>query len=433
MVDAIGGGRSTIAGERVDVRSATHIADVFACVNFISELVGSLPLKVYYEDPNGVKVEAPQHRAYRMLHDAPNPVVPAHRFWSSVTADLLLYGNAFIEKLRDENGLVSELWLYPPSHVVVEWNDVAREKRFKIIGGVAPWSGVATNATTTVKSADDILHIYGATVDGLIGMSPIQQSREALGIAKARERFEGDVYAKKPFLTGVINHPNQLRDTVKLRESWSAIYGGQGDTRHGVAVLEEGATFQQLSMPLADMQFVESQKLSRTQIATIFKLPPAFIGGAMGDSLTYQTVESNSTWLARYTLAPVCVNIQRFLAFDRGIFPFNAWEPEFVLDALLRGDSAARASYYKTMGELGAMTVNEMRDRENLPPLPETTPLLTPSGKPFTPDPFTTGPEVDPTESNAGATNGTAPSPVMSGQVQIPAHTRRPPTTTTTS
>ena len=37
-------------------------------------------------------------------------------------------------------------------------------------------------------------------------------------------------------------------------------------------------------------------------------------------------------------IAPVTVNIQKFLHFDRGIFPFSSWYPEFVLEGLLRGD-----------------------------------------------------------------------------------------------
>ena len=55
--------------------------------------------------------------------------------------------------------------------------------------------------------------------------------------------------------------------------------------RHSVAVLEEGATYSQLTAPLADMEFVASQHLSKTTIANIFHLPPAYIGGSTGDSL----------------------------------------------------------------------------------------------------------------------------------------------------
>lgn len=357
LFDSLGAGR-TVSGERVDVRSSMSIADVFTAVSIIAETVGSLPLKTYRELPDGSVMPAPDHRAYRMLHAAPNPLQPAHRFWSTVTAHQLLWGNWFVEKLRDENGLVSELWLLHPATVTVEWNQGLRRKRFVVedVNG------------RRVLDDDRVLHGYGVSTDGVIGMSPIQQARESLGKAKARDRFEAELYASKPFLAGVIQHPGTLKDTVKLRESWKAIYGAGGAGRHGVAVLEENATFQQLTAPLADMQFVESENLSTKKIASLFKLPPSYLGGSTGDSLTYQTVESNQIQFARQAIAPVTTNIQKFLTFDMGIFPFNSWYCEFALDALMRGDSKARAEFYKTMSDIGALFQDEIRQLENLPP-----------------------------------------------------------------
>lgn len=362
LFDALGGER-TIAGERVDVTSSLAIADVFSACSIITETVATLPLKVYRQI-DGAVTEASDHRAYRMLHSAPNPVVPAHRFWATATGHLLLWGNVFVEKLRNEAGLVSELWLMHPSCVSVEWSST-RQKRFTI------WDG----ATKRTLDDDRVLHIYGFSTDGLIGLSPIQQARQQLGIAKGRERFEAEVYAQQPFLTGVITHPGAISDSgVKLRESWSAIYGGGSSSRHSVGVLEEGATYTQLSAPLEDMQFVESQNMSKRTIAALFKIPPAYIGGSTGDSLTYQTVESNQIQLARQAIAPVTTNIAKFLEADAGIFPFSSWYPEFVLEGLLRGDSGARADFYKTMHEIGAITVNEIRERENMAPLDEPVP-----------------------------------------------------------
>ena len=358
------GGEAVVSGERINVNSALGIADVFCAVSIITETVATLPLRVYRR-LGGDVVETPDHRAANMLGAAPNPVQPAHRFWATIAGHQLLWGNWFLEKLRDEAGLVSELWALHPSTVEIQWNGALRQKRYVV------WDG----ATKRELDGDRVLHGFGFSTDGLVGLSPIQQCRQQLGIAKARERFEGEVYAQKPFLSGVIQHPGQIRDTVKLRESWRAIYGG-GDRgprgtsgRHSVAVLEEGATFTPLTAPLADMEFVEAQKLSRTTIANIFKLPPSYIGGSIGDSLTYQTVEGNQIQFARNAITPVTVTIQKFLGADSGIFPFSSWYPEFVLDALLRGDSAARAAYYKALSEVKAITPNEIRALENMPPI----------------------------------------------------------------
>ncbi len=351
---------NTAAGELVSNERAFSIADVFTCISTIAETIGTLPLKVYREVDESV-LPADNHRAYRMLHDAPNPITPAHRFWSTAGGHLLAWGNAYIEKLRDENGLVSELWLIDPATVTIEWNPGLRQKRFVV------WVG----GEKRVLDDDRVLHLFGYSRDGLIGLSPIQQTREALALAKARERFEGEVYAKKPFLTGTIEHPGRITDGgVKLREQWQAVYGGPAsDSRHGVAVLLEGATYKQMSVPLEDLQFVEATNLSKRTIASIFKLPPAYIGGSIGDSLTYQTVESNQIQFARQAIAPVVTNIAKFLSFDMGIFPFSSWYAEFVLEGLLRGDSQARGSFYKSLAAVSAITVDEIRARENMPPM----------------------------------------------------------------
>lgn len=361
-------GAPTISGERVDVSGSLQIADVFSAVTIVTETIATLPLKVFRKVNENV-VEVPDHRAAGMLGQAPNPVTPAHRFWATAAGHLLLWGNIFIEKLRDEQGLVSELWLMHPAGVTVEYNPTLRQKRFLIDDGIS---------NPTRLPEERVLHIYGFSTDGLVGLSPIQQARQQMGIVKARERFEAEVYANQPFTSGVIEHPGKITDGGSaLRKSWQAVYAGgnrrSGENRgerHNIGVLEEGAHFNQLSAPLEDMQFVESQQMGKRSIAALFKIPPAYLGGSIGDSLTYQTVESNQIQLARMAISPVTVNMQKFLHFDRGIFPFSSWYPEFVLEALLRGDSKARGEFYKLLSDVKAIVPNEIRGLENMSPLP---------------------------------------------------------------
>ena len=148
----------TTAGEFVSAEKSLSITDVFTAVSTIAETVGSLPLKVFRNVGENV-MPADNHRAYRMLHTAPNPITPAGRFWSTLVAHLLLWGNGYIEKLRDENGLVSELWLIDPAVVTVEWNPGRREKRYVI------WQG----GQKTVLDGDRVLHIFGFSVTGWSG------------------------------------------------------------------------------------------------------------------------------------------------------------------------------------------------------------------------------------------------------------------------
>lgn len=367
------GGSKTQAGERVSVDGSMAIADVFAAVSIIAETISTLPLKVFRDlsqvptvSSDGID-EATQHRAYRMLHDMPNPYVPAHRFWSTVAAHQLLWGNWFIEKLRGVDGLVAELRLLHPSCVEVLYNPDTGEKRFK----VTRYAGQVDEL-----DGDRCLHGYGLSTNGLTGMSPIEQAREALGVAQGRVRFEGDVYGQRPYISGVVQHPATIKDGgVKLRESWRSIYGSGGKDRGGVAVLEEGAIFNPITAPLQDMQFVEAARMSKTEIAVLFKLPPSYLGGSTGDSLTYQTVEGNKIQLATQAIAPVAHNIAQFLSRDFSIFPFQTWYAEFVMEGLLRGDSTSRIAYYQGLKDMGVIDEKWIAATENLPDPPPPKPV----------------------------------------------------------
>jgi len=102
----------------------------------------------------------------------------------------------------------------------------------------------------------------------------------------------------------------------------------------------------------------------------LFKLPPNYLGGSSGDSLTYATVESNQIQFALHAIAPITNIIATALTSDSSIFPQNIYNAEFSMDGMLRADAGARASYYKTMTDIQAITPNEIRKLENLPPLP---------------------------------------------------------------
>jgi HK97 family phage portal protein len=232
-----------------------------------------------------------------------------------------------------------------------------------------------TQAGRRVWSEADVLHITGLSSDGLIGESVISRCRNTLGTAMARDEFEGEFYKVGGTSRGIVQHPGRLKaeGIENLRKGLDAVLGGSKNTGRS-GVLEEGATWQSISMPLADMEFVASQHLTRTDVALMFKLPPAYLGGSTGDSLTYSTVESNQIQFAQNAIAPWANTIAKALASDPGIFPYSAWYPEFMLEGLMRGDHGARAGFYEKMFNLvdgegrRALTVDEIRARESLPP-----------------------------------------------------------------
>jgi HK97 family phage portal protein len=317
-----------------------------------------------------------------MLHDKPNSAMPANRFWSTVTAHLLLWGNAFIPLDRSpQSGLVEELRLADPASMNVEWNQDTLVKSFYVdtIEGRKRWSD------------EDMLHIVAWSLDGIIGQSRIGWCRNMLGAAIARDKFEGGFWDRGATFSGVIEHPDVLgpEGLANLAMGFNAKYAGAAEQGHQTPILEEGATFRPLSMPLADMQFVENAQLSRTDIAVLFNLPPAYLGGSTGDSLTYATVESNQIQFVQHAVMPYTDTIAKAVTSDPGIFPQNVYFAEFVTEALLKADKVTQATYYEKLFALidgegrRVLGTDEIRARENMPPAikektPEPPPVAVP-------------------------------------------------------
>ena len=344
------------SGEKVTRGKAMGLAAVFSAVEKISEAVGSLPLKVYRVVDDGDRIEARTHRSWRMLHDKPNDETTAHTFWSTVTAQLLLDGNSFIWKDRGEDGDVESLYLIDPSTITIEWD--GRRKLFVQQGG----------NQRVAMTQEQVLHIMGFSLDGIIGCSRITYCRESLGTALGRARFEGEFYAQGAKFPGVIEYPGRLGEqgTKNLAAAMAAKHAGPGN-RHKVPVLEEGATFKPVGMSLADMQFVENSQMSRADIATMFNLPASYLNASSGDSLTYATTESNQIQFAQMAIAPITNRIAKAVSSDPGILPQNVMYAEHTLEGLLRADMKTRAEYWASMKTTLGLDPEFIAARENIP------------------------------------------------------------------
>jgi HK97 family phage portal protein len=260
-------------------------------------------------------------------------------------------------------GQVDEFFLLDPERMTVKYDPQTADKRFL-------YMPIRMGETPREFTTDEVLHVFGMSLDGIVGLSVVQYQRSALGAALARDEFEGTFYNHGANLSGVLKHPNRLsKDAVdNLKASFAALYGGSGNA-HKVPVLEEGMDFVTIGSPMKDLEFVASQNMTRSDVAVMFHLPPNVLGGSSGESLTYTTVESNGIHLAMYAIAPVAGAIAKALSNDPGVLPQNVFEAEFELKALMRADAATRAAFYKTMHDMQAMTDDEIRREENLPAL----------------------------------------------------------------
>lgn len=365
------------SGQKVSVETSLGVAPVWSAVRLIAETVAQMPFKVYrtFLDAESEleREEARSHRAWLMLHDSPNPYTTSDRFWATVTTQLLLYGNAYIEKRRSDGMTVDELYLLDPSKTSVLWDDQRKIKRFLQEASNAGRPGYSQTRRREWDETE-VLHVFALSLNGIIGTSVIEWCRNALGSAMAREEFEGSFWNRGTVLSSWIEHPQRLGKQAieNLRQSKKALFGGSRKA-HDLAVFEEGMTFHVGSAPLRDLQFVEAQQMSRSDIAVMFQLPPAFLGGSTGDSLTYATTTQNRLQLIQNAVLPYTNAIQNAVSRDPSILPQNVFHAEFVAEGLLRGDPRERADFWTKMFALKdsegkrVVSVDYIAARENFP------------------------------------------------------------------
>ncbi|MBR3747442.1 MAG: phage portal protein [Selenomonadaceae bacterium] len=354
----------SISGKFVDEFSAMRVSAVYACVRILAESIAALPLHVY-EYKNGGKERAINHPLYFLLHDAPNSEMTSFNFRESSMSHLLLRGNAYSQIIRDGLGKVVGLYLLQPNRMTVE-----RDDNGEIVYRYTPTTGENSrmkNSAQVILSRRDVLHIPALGFDGIIGYSPIAMARNAIGVAIACEEFGAKFFENGARPSGILEHPGTIQNPEKLRESWQSVYGGSGNTGK-VAILEEGMKYQQISIPPNDAQFLDTRKFQLNEIARIFRVPPHMLADL--ERATFSNVTQQSLEFVMYTLTPWIVRWEQ--ALNKALFSPNERGKFFVkfnVDGLLRGDYETRIRGYSTAIQNGIMSVNEVRELEDMNPL----------------------------------------------------------------
>ena len=223
------------SGERVDEKSALQISTVYACVRLLAETIASLPLHLYRYIDDG-KEKATDHPLYKLLYRQSNPEMTSFVFRETMMTHLLLWGNAYAQIIRD--GRNNILGLYPllPENVEVDRNE--NGELYYIYHAYTDDVPVERDKDIYFRR-DEIFHIPGLGFNGLVGFSPIAMMKNSLGTTLAVEKYGASFFKNGAQPSGVLEHPGVLKDPAKIRENWSAVYGGANNA-HRVAVLEEG-------------------------------------------------------------------------------------------------------------------------------------------------------------------------------------------------
>jgi len=342
------------AGIYVTPGNALTFSAVWAAVRILAETVASIPLILYERRQDGGRDRAINHPLYYLLHDQFNDEMTSYTARETIMAHLATWGNSYNQLIYTAGGQLQEIIPQPPDEMMVERDPDTRQLVYKL-------------RNTPIQN---VLHIPGLSMDGIVGLSPIQYHRKAVGLGIAAQAYGAGIFENGAKPGGVLEHPAQLSGKARenLRQSWNEMHQGPGNSGR-IAILEEGMTFKGITIPPEDAQFLQTRKFQVGEIARIFRIPPHMLADL--DRATFSNIEQQSLEFVVYSIMPWLKRIEQILSKEL-LTPAErkVYFIEFLVDGLLRGDIKTRFEAYGIARQNGWMSANEIRIRENMNPVP---------------------------------------------------------------
>ncbi len=340
------------SGAIVNKDSALGFTPVFNAVKLLSESVSQIPIEICETLPDGDVIKRTDHPLTRILTQNPNPNQTKVSFFSKIMVDLCLDGNSYVYIERNGGGVPTNLYCLNTDDVTMTKNEM---DIFYTVGD-----------DNQMYASNEILHFRTLSTDGYLGISPIAQCKTAIGWGIAVETYGNTFFKNGAKLSGVLSTDRQMSELAieRLKTSFQEQYAALNDANKTL-ILEEGLKFQQISISNEQAQFLASRDMAIQEVARVYNIPPHMLKDLSKSS--FNNIEQQSTEFVRYSVQPYLsnleseMNLKLFKQSEQGKMFTN-----FDANGLLRGSPNDRADFYEKMVNIGAMTINEVREKENM-------------------------------------------------------------------
>lgn len=331
---------------------ALGLPAVWAAVNYLSEIIASLPLQVFKNDP-GDRTPLRDDSVYRLLHDSPNPEWTAFDFWKYFIWQALTEGRALAYIQTAGNNRVTALWPMEPNRTEVVREGLRKVYKYKETSG----------GTKTYESTEVLDLCFALEMDQVTHISPLRRNRSALQLAIEMESYAKKLVSKggvPPMsLEGPFNSPQAV---ARASEDVSNAIKQAAKDGRAVLPLPLQHTLKPLGINPEQQQLIEARTFAIQEVARIYRLPPILLQDLSNG--TYSNAEQQDLQVVKNTLAPWLKRIEQELHLK--IFRNSDRFAEFNLDGLLRGDFKTRMEGYAKGIQNSIFTPNEVREKENM-------------------------------------------------------------------
>lgn len=344
------------SGVSVTEASSQGIPVVFACDKVIKQDVAKTPIKLKRLLPDGTRQDDRNHPVYSVLHDQPNPATTPYEFKESMQHSVNLWGNGYAEITRDPRNQVKALWPLEPHRMTVELNAKNQLQYTYRMAYGKPKEWIFDPANPP------ILHLRQNVKPGhYVGRAPVALLREQMGVVVSQDRYQGSFYGQGGHPRVALSTSQKLTEGAarRIRTDFETLTVGQHNW-HRVVVLDHDLKPVPLVMPHKDAQFLDLVRLGDERLCGVFRVPPHKVANLLRS--TNNNIEHQAIEYVGDCLMPHFVCWQQAIARDL-LNPksFGTHTAVFIVDALVRGDSASLNASLQTQRQNGVITANQWR------------------------------------------------------------------------
>lgn len=332
------------ASDKVTIEDALQIPIVNACVSRVSDVIASTDLRLYKKTDKGREEVENDNRVKILNTKVDNGSINNFELKKLIVRDYFLRGHCYFYVKRSGNKVEDIAYL---DNVSISSNSDPFNKLFTI------------HAYDKTLRPHDTLRITRNTKDGMRGKSIIDETGlHFLLIIKTMERLLTD--AKRGFLPkGMFKMEKNIRDLDAVREDVRKMLS---DKNSGYIFLNSSISYEPLEKKKDAENEAKANASELNKIAAMFGVPVSIINGGANEEDKFNFI--NFTILPLLATIEASLNRDLLLEREQGKYYFA-----FDTKELLKGNLKERFEAYQIAIKNNIMSMDEVRDLENMPRL----------------------------------------------------------------
>lgn len=319
-------------------------------VNMISRLIASLPIKMY-ELVDGEINEVVEDNRLKLLNLQAEKTMSAYHMKESLIKDYLLDGNGFVYiKKKPNRNVIESLHYVDRSQISFLSNFHPIEKDLKVVVG-----------TCGSYNIENFIILAQNSKDGVQGKGLVANHSELLSTMLTSMRREKSISYSGGVNRGVLKSPKPLSEEAMraLKSAWEELYSDNNNAM----ILANGMDFVTVSQSSKDMELYNNKRANSELITEILNIPKSIMDGTSSDEVFNNFVKT--------TINPILVQLEVALN-NSLLFESEKGRVFFDIDTdeLLKSDLEKRMKSYEIALRNSILTIDEVRNKENLKKMP---------------------------------------------------------------